>query len=225
MAVNRFPLKPKPVGFNRNIYPNCPVIYKIVNVDNGEVYVGQTIKFRKRLCQHHNALSKGKHCSAYLQKSFDKHGVDKYYVEILEEVTRDTICEREIYWIEQLDSSNRDRGYNILVNVPSPWYGKRSKQHCENISKALMGKHPSGETRRKQSEARKGRFMGKDHPFSKTVVQYDKDMNIINTFDSISEASRKTEIIRTAIDNNLNGRSNTAGGFIWKYKEDSLCQV
>lgn len=161
MAINRYPLLPKEIGFNKKIYPTEPVIYKIVNSDNGKVYVGQTTRFRKRLSEHYKALCYNKHCSYYLQKSFNKHGVDKYYFEILEIVTKENICEREIYWIEKLDSSNRNKGYNILVNSPSPWYGKRSLIHCQRLSEALRGKHPSEETRIKQSLAKLGKKRGK----------------------------------------------------------------
>lgn len=53
----------------------------------------------------------------------------------------------------------------------------------------------------------------------KPVYQYDKNNNLINEYISVTEASKKTNILRTAIDNCVNKRSNTAGGYIWKYKE------
>jgi NUMOD1 domain len=49
------------------------------------------------------------------------------------------------------------------------------------------------------------------------VIQKTLDDLTIDVFNCISEASRKTNISRTAIINNLKGRSNTAGGFVWKY--------
>jgi len=219
MAVNRYPLLPPLIGFNKEIYPKEPVIYRIVNSVNNKCYVGQTTVFRKRLSKHYGALSNNKHVSLYLQRSFNKHGVDNFYVEILEVTTKELICEREIYWIEKFDSSNRDLGYNILVNTPSPWYGKRSLLHCQRISAALLGKHVSDETKKKQSEARLGRFKGKSHPFAKAVIQYDKNMNFINEFESILEAGYKTTISSSSISNNINGRSKYAGGFIWIRKE------
>lgn len=219
MAINRYPLLPKQIGFNEKTYPTEPVIYKIVNSDNGKVYVGQTTRFRKRHTEHYRALRSNKHCSYYLQKSFNKHGVDKYYFEILETVTRENICEREIYWIEKLQSYNRDRGYNILVNAPSPWYGKRSLLHCQRISQSLIGKHPSKETKLKQSLARLGRFKGKESILAVAVLQYTKEMKLLNEFDSISEASEKTGIKRSTLSECLRGANKTSGGFIWKYKE------
>lgn len=225
MAINRFPLLPKEIGFNEKLYPTEPVIYKIVNIVNGKVYVGQTTKFRKRLSQHFNALSHNNHCSNYLQKSFNKHGVDSFYFEILETVTKENICEREVYWIEKLDSSNRDKGYNILVNAPSPWYGKRNLLHCLRISEALRGKHHSVETRKKQSLARLGRFAGRESSVSKAVLQYDKNMNFIKEYNSIGEACKLTNINRRSIGYSAAGRYKTAGGFVWKLKRDTPCQA
>ena len=52
----------------------------------------------------------------------------------------------------------------------------------------------------------------------KSVVQYDKNDNIINDFKSITDASKKTNISITSIANCLKGLSKTSGGYIWKYK-------
>ena len=216
--VNRFPLLPKPKGFNQPIYPKVPVIYKIVNKINNKIYIGQTIEFRKRMSHHYAALSKNRHCSLYLQNSFNKHGVDNFYIEIIEECTLVNICLREQYWIETLKSYDKELGYNILINSPSPWYGKRTKEHCENISKGLTGKHPSLETRKRQSDARKGRFTGSENINSRVVLQFDKNMNFIKEYISIKEASDYTNIIRTGISNALKNRSKYSGGFVWKYK-------
>lgn len=36
------------------------------------------------------------------------------------------------------------------------------------------------------------------------------------SYDSITKASASTGISRTSISNNLNGKSKSAGGFLWK---------
>ena len=53
----------------------------------------------------------------------------------------------------------------------------------------------------------------------KKIKQLDKSYNIINIFDSVNEASQKTNIIRTEISNCLNKRQKTAGGYHWQYYE------
>ena len=56
-------------------------------------------------------------------------------------------------------------------------------------------------------------------PINQLLIQYDKEMNIINKFESLMDAYKTTNIGRTAIANNLSGLSKSAGGFIWKYKQ------
>ena len=51
----------------------------------------------------------------------------------------------------------------------------------------------------------------------KKVAQYDKQNNLLNTYESISEASRKTGITITSISYSANGKRKTAGGFIWHF--------
>ena len=60
----------------------------------------------------------------------------------------------------------------------------------------------------------------------KSVVQYDKNNNELNRFDSIKEASNKTTIPSSNICSCCKGISITAGGFIWKYSStDSIKRI
>jgi group I intron endonuclease len=54
---------------------------------------------------------------------------------------------------------------------------------------------------------------------SKKVIQYSIDGKMIISFDSMTIAESKTGVTRRNIQNNISGRSKTAGGFIWKYAE------
>lgn len=51
----------------------------------------------------------------------------------------------------------------------------------------------------------------------KKVNQYDKQNNLLNTFESISEASRKTNVKIVAISYACNGKRKTGGGYIWHF--------
>lgn len=48
------------------------------------------------------------------------------------------------------------------------------------------------------------------------VHQCDLDGNIINTFDSVKEASERTNVARCSISNVIHGRRNKAGGYVWR---------
>lgn len=57
----------------------------------------------------------------------------------------------------------------------------------------------------------------------KPVLQI-KDGIIINRFDSIGEAARQTNILRTSIGDVCRGKNKTTGGFVWKYAEYDMPQ-
>lgn len=65
----------------------------------------------------------------------------------------------------------------------------------------------------------KGKY-GKDHNCSKCVLQYDLNNVFIKKWDSITDASKKTNINYYSISNNCRGKQKSAGGFIWKFKEE-----
>ena len=59
----------------------------------------------------------------------------------------------------------------------------------------------------------------------KRVDQYDKDGNFIETHISISEAARKANLSKGAIQFVLSGKNKTAGGFVWKYHTEPELEV
>ncbi len=54
-------------------------------------------------------------------------------------------------------------------------------------------------------------------PNGRKVIQYDKEDNIINRFNSIKEASQQTNTNDTSIIHCCSGKFKTAGGYVWKY--------
>lgn len=62
-----------------------------------------------------------------------------------------------------------------------------------------------------------GNNSGKRIQHKRGVAQYDFNGNLINTFESIVDASKQTGIERTSIYRCCNGKSKTGSGFIWKY--------
>ena len=53
------------------------------------------------------------------------------------------------------------------------------------------------------------------------VFQYDLEGNLLNIFTSITEASSKTGVRISAIQQSCSGYMMTAKGYIWRYKEDA----
>lgn len=60
----------------------------------------------------------------------------------------------------------------------------------------------------------------KNNPmFSIPICQCDKQGNVLNKYESISEASRQTGVPQSNISRTLTGKRKSAGGFLWKKGE------
>lgn len=53
----------------------------------------------------------------------------------------------------------------------------------------------------------------------KEIIQLNKNGEIIKCYPNTVQASKETGIVRCTITNCLNGRTKTAGGYIWKFKK------
>ena len=100
----------------------------------------------------------------------------------------------------------------------------RTIEHRHNLSLSQLGKKASLETRKKQSEAKKGennvlyKQYGILNQHSKKVVQIDAITDKpIKVWDAMSDVSRALGIFKTNISSVCRGRAITAGGFKWEY--------
>lgn len=59
----------------------------------------------------------------------------------------------------------------------------------------------------------------------KPIIQYDKNNAFVNEYYSITNASKKTGIIKSSISQCLKGTIKQAGGFIWKYKMNDIKRI
>lgn len=88
-------------------------VYKITCKPTNKVYIGSTSQsFIKRFWQHEYELLKNKHKNPYLQYAFNKHGKENFNYEILE-ICSESILDREQFWMEKYNSTNKDIGFNI----------------------------------------------------------------------------------------------------------------
>jgi group I intron endonuclease len=128
-------------------------------------------------------------------------------------------------------------------NISKALMGKKqSKETIEKRSKSLQGLKRSDYTKQLMSEAGKNReitwgdkiskakknstyrhpkeIMDKIAQYhSKPIEQYTPEGILLNTYPSAMEAMRQTGVKNDNISQNLRGKSKSAGGFIWKYKE------
>jgi group I intron endonuclease len=95
---------------------NKGIIYKIENLVNGKLYIGQTCApLYKRRSWHFRSLERKKHTNIHLQRSYDKHGRDKFVLKIIEQgIPTEDLDKKEIEYIQKFNSTDQSFGYNIL---------------------------------------------------------------------------------------------------------------
>jgi group I intron endonuclease len=88
-------------------------VYQITNKADGKKYVGATVNFSARRCQHLSDLKRGRHENKNLQKAWNEYGQDSFIFSVLEECDKNSLLERERYHIQTLKPE-----YNIMPRVP-----------------------------------------------------------------------------------------------------------
>lgn len=58
-------------------------VYRIVHIGSGTIYIGSSKYVGKRLLGHRRDLDRGRHCNAYLQRTWNKYGADSFLFEPL----------------------------------------------------------------------------------------------------------------------------------------------
>ena len=87
-------------------------IYRLTNLVNGKVYIGQTHNFEKRLADHLRAARNGK--GFVVHRAIAKYGIDQFTCEIiLQSWKHSAILEFEKMFIEQHRSYDPEHGYNM----------------------------------------------------------------------------------------------------------------
>ena len=107
--------------------------------------------------------------------------------------------------------------HRILHNTGNHYrLGQRASEETKRkMSVANKGKRISEETKRKMSA------MKINNPArSKAVTQYTNGVQFVTTYPSTMEAERQTGVNHRNISQCCNGKRNSAGGYIWRYKED-----
>ena len=247
------------------------IIYKHVNKTNGKVYIGQT-------CMTPNSRwrnGKGYIYNSYFYNAIKKYGWDNFeHIIVAENLTQDeaNIMEEEL--IKLYQSTNRDKGYNIMfggnnhalseetksklskaakdrmnnyteeemreigAKISAALSGENNgfygKKHTEETRRKMKNNHPhlsgenhpmygykhSEETKKEWSKKRKGKKLYGDNPKARAVIQYDMNMNYIQTFSTIKEAYENVGCNHGNISSCCRGKIKSCGGYKWRYADE-----
>jgi len=114
-------------------------VYKILNLLNGNLYIGSTkMTFLKRYHHHISMLRNNKHKNAHLQNAFNKYGENNFSFEILEICSKENCLLREQYYLD-----NNNNLYNI--NPFATGIDNSQKDIIEKRRQTLLKRYASGE--------------------------------------------------------------------------------
>lgn len=182
-------------------------IYKIENLINGKVYIGQSIDIIKRWQSHKNCIE-----DKPLYRAFKKYGLKNFDFSVIEECSSDELNDKERFWISYYHSCIYDEnnwGYNLsyggegcsIISLEQQkiilqlWdEGKTTTQ----IAKIMNYSVPTITSHLKNYKSytlieriERGK---KAHVFGKKVNVYDINGNLINKYEQLQLAAKDLKI-------------------------------
>lgn len=107
-------------------------IYIIKNTINNKVYIGQTrTSVNQRWSEH---LRHAKYGDQVINRAMRKYGVDKFYIETLEICDIKVLDEREMYYIDLYNSTDKSKGYNVSLGGNTPKFKRKVLSISELIN-------------------------------------------------------------------------------------------
>lgn len=107
-------------------------IYQILHKSSGRRYIGSSINVSKRLSHHKNRLVRGLHANDYLQKTFDKYGIEDFEFQFIVQCDQKDLESYEQLVINGYKTNLRDFGFNLrLVAKSSAGSSTKKYSHKE----------------------------------------------------------------------------------------------
>lgn len=210
------------------------IIYKITNLVNGKIYIGQTTRtLKQRMAEHKSSTDTA------IGHAINKYGLENFKSETVEECeTLDELNEREIFWIAHYNCI-APNGYNLKEGGKNGTHSaetraklseinkgkKLSPETCKKISDSKKGTRLSLEVRAKFSAMRKGKTMSEAARANMKKAQEKNRKAVVcvetgEIFSSTREAARSCDGEHKNIVRACKKSTRTAYGFHWKFFND-----
>ena len=215
-------------------------IYKIENLINGKIYIGQSKNIKRRWITHKAIINT---TSKRLQKLWDnplyaafrKYGTKNFSFSVIEECSPEKLNELEIYYIKKYHTYIKDplcNGYNAtpggeggksLTNeeinlILKLWNNNKSIIDIHKITG--FGKNTIKDYLRQfslydETENYLRGIRARINNTTISVAQYKVDGTLVNIFSSLNEIYEKLGYYHKYIHNNLINKTATAYGYYW----------
>ena len=168
-------------------------IYKITNIQNNKIYIGQTIRpVQERFRRHLNDALHGI-LDTHFARAIRKYGEDSFQIEIIDTATtQDELNIKEQYWIQHYNSVVN--GYNetdAISKCGGNTYKSKTKEEMEIIKEKIR------ETK-----------IGSKNPMARKIKRIDIETGEEIIFDTIIACAKSVGIAngKTSITTRLNGQ-------------------
>lgn len=178
------------------------IIYCAYNKTNGKRYIGQTVQpLERRKKKHYQSDS-----APFFHSALLKYSEECWEWKIVDAgIEGEELDSKEIFWIDFFNTTNPQKGYNILLGGQKDIVSSHTKENIKYARDRLI--EVNDIERRKRKEI-----------FSVKCVETGEifcDCREAANFYGIKTNSHITEVLK--------GKHKTAGGYHWVYSEDISC--
>ena len=184
-------------------------IYKITNIQNNKVYIGQTIRPIKDRFNRHINDALNNIIDTHFARAIRKYGRENFQIEIIDTAqSQNELNEKERYWIQYYNSVKE--GYNetdAISKCGGNTYQSKTEEEMEVIKEKI-----------RQTK------IGAKNPMARKVKRINIETNEIDVFDTIISCAQACGIKngKTSISTRLNGqiKSPYKNKWIFEYYDE-----
>lgn len=152
-------------------------VYKITNIQNDKVYIGQTIKSLNERFSRHMTDAMSNRLDTHFARAIRKYGPESFIIEQIDTAeTQDELNKKEQYWIIKYNSVKE--GYNetsAIYKCGGNTYESKTEEEMEIIKEKI----------------RKTK-LGKDNPMARSVKRTNIITGKVDYFDTVVDCARHT---------------------------------
>lgn len=180
-------------------------IYKITNIQNNKIYIGQTIRPVEQRFHRHINDALNNILDTHFARAIRKYGKDSFVVEIIDTAqTQDELNQKERYWIQYYNSVQE--GYNetdAISKCGGNTYQSKTEEEMETIKEKI-----------RQTK------IGAKNPMAKKIKRTNIITGEIDIFDTIISCAKACGIQngKTSIVSRLNGQITSPFKKIWIFE-------
>ena len=180
-------------------------IYKITNIQNNKIYIGQTIRPIEQRFHRHINDALNNILNTHFARAIRKYGKDNFVVEIIDTAqTQDELNQKERYWIQYYNSVQE--GYNetdAISKCGGNTYQSKTEEEMETIKEKI-----------RQTK------IGAKNPMAKKIKRTNIITGEIDIFDTVISCAKACGIQngKTSIVSRLNGQITSPFKKIWIFE-------